>query len=110
MGRKPSEKPARLAQKLTHIRKTLNLSQDGIVRLLGLESKLTREDISKYERGLCLPSLLTLLRYAQTSGVYVDTLIDDDIDLPKKLPGKPRLKGHKANIDRKKLERVIKNF
>ena len=93
MGRNPSERPTRLAQKLTHIRKALNLSQDGIVRLLGLERKLTREDISKYERGLRLPSLLTLLRYAQTAGVYVDTLIDDAVDLPKKLPGRSRQKG-----------------
>lgn len=84
MGHTPSEKPAKLAGKLAHIRKALDLSQDGMVRRLGLEGKLTREDISKYERGLRLPSLLTLLKYARAAEVSVDLLIDDNLDLGSK--------------------------
>lgn len=86
MGRIPREQPSRLAEKLTYIRKSLNLSQDDIVRRLGLEDRIAREEISKYERGLRTPSLLTLLKYARVAGLLVDDLIDDEIDLPKKLP------------------------
>jgi transcriptional regulator with XRE-family HTH domain len=88
MGRIPREKPTRLAEKLAHIRRALNLSQDEMVRRLGVEDQLTREEISKYERGLRTPSLLTLLKYARVAGLIVDDLIDDDLNLPKSLPFK----------------------
>jgi len=90
MGRTPREQPSRLAEKLTYIRKALNLSQDEMVWHLGLESRLARNEISKYERGLRTPSLLTLLKYAKVSGLIVDDLIDDGIDLPKELPVKSK--------------------
>lgn len=86
MGRIPREKPSRLAEKLTYIRKALNLSQDGMARRLGIGDRLTREEISKYERGLRIPSLLTLLKYARVACLIVDDLIDDDLNLPKILP------------------------
>lgn len=84
MGRTPSERPKRLAEKLSQVRLMLTLSQGGMVRRLGLEDRLTREDISKYERGVRVPSLLTLLKYAKAAGVTVDVLIDDDVDLSPK--------------------------
>ena len=93
MGRTPSERPARLAEKLTQLRKSLNLSQTEMVRLMGLEQKLTREDISKYERGVRVPPLLTLLQYAKAASVFVDVLIDDELDLPAKLPAIPKSEG-----------------
>jgi transcriptional regulator with XRE-family HTH domain len=86
MGRIPREQPARLAEKLIYIRKSMNLSQGEMVRRMGLEDKLAREEISKYERGLRIPSLLTLLKYARAAGLLVEDLIDDEVDLPKKLP------------------------
>jgi transcriptional regulator with XRE-family HTH domain len=86
MGRAPREQPARLAEKLTYVRRVMNLSQDELVRRLGLEDRLTREEISKYERGLRVPSLITLLGYARAAGLIVDDLIDDKVDLPKELP------------------------
>lgn len=92
MGRGAREKPMRLGEKLAHIRSVLKLSQDGILRHLGLDERLTREDISKYERGLREPSLLTLLRYAQAAGICSDVLINDDLSLPAKLPSKPNHK------------------
>ncbi len=85
MGRAPREKPARLAAKLIYIRKSLELSQDEMLRRLGLEDHLTREEISKYERGLRVPSLLTLLKYARTSNLVVDYLIDDEMEMPERL-------------------------
>jgi transcriptional regulator with XRE-family HTH domain len=100
MGRAPREKPARLAAKLTQIRKVLNLSQDEMLRRLGLDEQLAREEISKYERGLRIPSLLTLLKYARVAGLIVDDLIDDGIDLPMKLPkGTKRCSSRKATLD-----------
>ena len=86
MGRIPREQPSRLTEKLIYVRKAMKLSQDEMVRRLGLEARLSREEISKYERGLRTPSLLTLLKYARAAGLIVDDLIDDEIDLPKKLP------------------------
>lgn len=84
MGRGAREKPERLGAKLLQIRNALELSQDGMARLLA-RGKLTRNEISKYERAVREPSLLVLLRYARTAGVLVDELLDDDLDLPKKL-------------------------
>lgn len=85
MGTRSREKPARLAEKLVRIRRALDLSQDGIIRHMGVTEKITREDISKYERGLREPSLLVLLEYARAARVWVDVLIDDSLDLPEKL-------------------------
>jgi transcriptional regulator with XRE-family HTH domain len=84
MGTRAREKPARLAEKLVLIRQCFRLSQDGIIRRMGVMGKITREDISKYERGLREPSLPILLEYARVAGVWVDVLIDDALDLPEK--------------------------
>jgi transcriptional regulator with XRE-family HTH domain len=85
MGRGSREKPERLGEKLLQIRNALELSQEGMVRLIAPRGKLTRNDISKYERGVREPSLLMLLRYARVGGVSVDELLDDKLDLPKRL-------------------------
>lgn len=82
MGRGTREKPTKLGKKLAQIRKHLGLSQDGMVRQLGLSSKLTRNDISKYERGLREPSLAVLLKYGRASAVSVEEIIDDAVELP----------------------------
>lgn len=76
----------RLAAKLVHVRTALKLSQGEMIYRLGLQDNLTREEISKYERGLRVPSLLTLLKYARVVNLTVDYLIDDEMDLPDRLP------------------------
>ena len=86
MGRKPRQKPARLAEKLLQIREGLGLSQNELVRRLGAE--LTQNRVSDYELGVHEPSLITLLQYARAANVSVETLIDDELDLPAKLPAK----------------------
>ena len=83
MGTSSREKPKRLAEKLLQIRIGLGLSQNEMVMRLSLGDKLKREDISKYERGVREPSLLTLLEYARSIGVSTDILIDDHVDLPR---------------------------
>jgi len=82
MGSSSREKPKRLAEKLLQIRLKLGLSQNEMLNRLGLGNKLTRIDISKYERGIREPSLLTLLEYSRAIGVSTDILIDDNADLP----------------------------
>lgn len=90
MGRYEREKPARLAEKLLEIRNALGLSQNQMIRRLGLEDKITQSRISGYELGTREPSLPTLLLYARAAGVCVDILISDDLDLPVKLPSSPK--------------------
>jgi transcriptional regulator with XRE-family HTH domain len=101
MGRYHRTKPARLAEKLLQIRTALGLSQNEMLRSLGLEEEMTRGRISGYELGTREPSLPTLLRYARCAGLCVDDLIDDDLDLPKKIPAFPN-HAHRKRSDQKK--------
>ena len=93
MGKGRRERPARLGSKLGEIRKGMGLSQNEMLYQLGLSDKLTREEISAYERGVREPSLFTLLRYAEFAGVWLDVLVDDDLELPKNIPCSPRHEG-----------------
>lgn len=85
MGRTGRRRPARLGEKLLHIRQALGLSQNQLIRRLGFE-ELVQGTISAFESGGREPSLLVLLAYARVAGVSVETLIDDGLDLPDKLP------------------------
>lgn len=60
-----------------------------MIRRMGLTDKLVQAEISAYEHGLREPPLYVLLQYARTANVLVEWLIDDDIDLPNKLPAPP---------------------
>lgn len=93
MGSGRRERPARLGAKLAEIRTALGLSQNGMLRHLGLDDQMTREEISAYERGVREPSLQTLLRYAEAAGVWLDVLADDRLDLPAEVPCKAKSGG-----------------
>jgi transcriptional regulator with XRE-family HTH domain len=82
----PRQKPERLAEKLLQIRMALGLSQDGMLERLGLADEFFRSRISAYELGNREPPLPVLLRYARLVGISTDVLIDDDLNLPVKLP------------------------
>ena len=84
MGRASIKKPARLAEKLLAIRNSLNLSQNELIRWLDLAEELTQAEISAFERGVRVPPLLVLLRYARKFGVNVEILIDDELQLNSK--------------------------
>lgn len=92
MGRARS-KPSRLSEKLLAIRERLGLSQNELIARLGLSDELTQARISAYERGVREPSLTALLRYARAANIYVEALIDDEIELPKRLPADPKSEG-----------------
>jgi transcriptional regulator with XRE-family HTH domain len=81
------EKPRRLASKLCQIREAFGLSQSEMVRRLGLAGKLSRARLSQFETGAREPGLLVLLKYARAAKVPMDVLVDDELDLPRKLGG-----------------------
>ena len=82
-----------LAEKLLYIRTMLGLSQSEMLTRLGESDDLFRSSISAYERGTREPPLIVLLKYARTVGVYVDALIDDELDLPESLPTRVKSEG-----------------
>jgi len=88
-------RPKRLAEKLLHIRSTLGLSQTDMFWRLGVEDWITYHRISAYERGKNEPPLIILLQYARAANVYVEALIDDELDLPNKLPSPTKSEGIK---------------
>ena len=90
MGRASKSKPARLAEKLLQIRLTLGLSQNEMIRRLGASSEILQASISGYELGTRTPPLTIILLYAQVAGICTDVLLNDDLDLPEKLPSKPK--------------------
>ncbi|MBD0326762.1 MAG: helix-turn-helix transcriptional regulator [Pyrinomonadaceae bacterium] len=90
MGRAARLRSERLAEKLRDIRMALGLSQNELIRRLGLEDVIYQSNLSGYESGEREPQLPILLKYAQTAGVCLDVLVNDDLDLPAKLPAKPK--------------------
>jgi transcriptional regulator with XRE-family HTH domain len=101
MGTASRPKPTRLAQKLLQIRLALGLSQNGMARRLGLADKLSQYTISAYERDVREPPLTVLLRYARVAGVWADVLMDDELDLPDRLPASPKHQGNPRKRSRR---------
>jgi hypothetical protein len=64
----------------------LGLFQNGMLERLGFETSIGCDYISAYERGKREPPLPVLLEYARASGVSMESLVDDELDLPKRLP------------------------
>jgi transcriptional regulator with XRE-family HTH domain len=90
MGKKARMRQERLAEKLLQVRITLGLSQSEMLRRLGFEDVLDYKRISEYELGKSDPPLAVILSYAHLAGICTDVLIDDALDLPEKLPAKPK--------------------
>jgi len=90
VGKRARMRQERLAEKLLQIRLALGLSQSEVLRRLGFEEVLDYKRISEYELGKNEPPLAVLLEYARLAGVSTDVLIDDKLDLPAKLPAKPK--------------------
>lgn len=84
----PRPRPERLASKLRQIRETLGLSQTQMLVRLGFEDTMHYGRISQYENDEREPNLTTLLAYARAAGVHLEDIVDDNLDLPTKLPGK----------------------
>lgn len=94
MGRARRLTPARLAPKLRAIRTRLELTQEQMIERLGYKSlPLYPASISQYEAGSREPPLPVLLQYARVAGVPMEVLVDDELDLPKKLHVSRKSKG-----------------
>ena len=93
MGIRPRQRPERLAEKLLAIRTALDISQARMVGRLDAEEMIVPGQISEFETGKREPSLPLLLRYARLAGVWMDVLVDDELDLPARLPSAKKHEG-----------------
>jgi len=94
-----------LAEKLLDIRNSLGVSQTEMYRRLGVEDLMPYTRISKYERGELEPPLIVLLQYARVAGVHMEDIVDDELDLPERLPGNVRYKGIKRKSASRRTKR-----
>jgi len=85
MGKGRREKPKLLANKLREIRTRFGLSQNAMLKRLGLDADFSRAELSAYERGVREPPLRVLLSYSQAARVWINVLVDDRLDLPSTL-------------------------
>lgn len=87
MGKASRARPKRLAEKLAAIRNNLGLTHEELIAKLDCpDIPLYRASISQYESGKIEPPLPVLLRFARLANIYVDVLIDDEINLPMQIP------------------------
>jgi transcriptional regulator with XRE-family HTH domain len=80
-------RPRRLAEKLLHIRQSLDLSQSEMIKRMGVAEMIHYTNISKYELDKNEPPLMILLAYARLAQVHLEEIVDDEIELPHNLPG-----------------------
>jgi transcriptional regulator with XRE-family HTH domain len=90
MGTKPRQRPQRLGEKLLAIRNALGLSQTQMVKRLDVEGMIVPSQISQFETVKREPSLTVVLQYARLAGICSDVLLDDKLDLPNKIPARPK--------------------
>src|SRR6266480_5497670 len=102
MARGARVRPEHLAEKLLQIRLAFGLSQSELLRQLGLEDAMDYRRISEFERGTTEPHLAVVLQYARAAGVHMEDIVDDELDLPEKLPGMVKYKGIKRKSSSRK--------
>ena len=103
MGLTPRPKPTRLPEKLRQIRLSLGLSQNEMLRRLGIEEATFRSSISGYELGTREPPLPVLLEYARVANIWMDVLADDNLELPERLPSPNKHEGIRLKIRTRKV-------
>lgn len=87
MGRSKRPKPTHLAQKLRRIREVLGLSQEKmVVKLNYTKSPLVASQISEFENDKREPPIVIVLAYARAANISMESLVDDDMDLPEIVP------------------------
>lgn len=89
----PRPRPMRLAEKLLQIRTRLGLSQTQMLERLGFSETMHYGRISEYEQDKREPNLITLLAYARAASVHLEDIVDDELELPRRLPGNVNYRG-----------------
>ena len=84
------QKALRLPEKLLQVRLALGISQTEMLQRLDVEDMIVYNRISDYELGNREPPLPILLKYARVAGVHMEDLVDDEVDLPARLPKQTR--------------------
>jgi transcriptional regulator with XRE-family HTH domain len=89
--RHPRPQPDRLAEKLRQLRSQLGYTLEEMAQALSQVKKSppNKSHIHRFEAGIREPSLLVLLEYSRVVGITLEVLVDDELDLPKKLPKMP---------------------
>jgi transcriptional regulator with XRE-family HTH domain len=87
--RHPRPQPDRLAEKLRQLRIGFEYTLEEMAQALShvKKSPPDKSHIHRFESGLREPSLLVLLEYSRMAGVPLEAFVDDDIELPERLPG-----------------------
>ena len=89
MGNAKRAIPKRLPTKLRQIREALHLSQEQLIEKIkdaGVFGKLDRSYVSGWESGKREPTLEVLLHYSEIAGVWLNAILDDEVDLPARIP------------------------
>lgn len=96
------------AEKLMHLRKSANLSQEELADQLGV----SRQAVSRWEQGSTYPDLPNLQRIMQTFGVSADYLIDNSYDtvVPNESPAAASVKERQTFFDFKSNRFLIVGF
>jgi transcriptional regulator with XRE-family HTH domain len=89
--RHPRPQPDRLPEKLRQLRSHFGYTLEEMAQALSKVKKSPpdKSHIHRFEAGIREPSLFVLLEYARMAGVPLEVLVDDELNLPKKLSKMP---------------------
>jgi hypothetical protein len=66
-----------------------------MLKRLGYDESILYTRISDYELSKRVPPLPLILQYARVAGAHMEDIVDDELDLPERLPGNVRYEGPK---------------